>query len=67
MTYENVKVGLVTSASGMDLVTLDEDKNAVFKITDKSSQKLKVVQSDAQGHKNIQLFGLSGLTLAEGV
>lgn len=51
----------------MDLVTLDSDKNAVFKITDKNDQKLKVVQSDAQGHKNIQLFGLSGLTLAEGV
>lgn len=67
LTYENVKVGLVPSASGMDLVTLDNDKDAVFKITDKNSQKVKVVQSDAQGHKNIQLFGLSGLTLAEGV
>jgi len=51
----------------MDLLTLDSDKNAVFKITDKNDQVLKVVQSDAQGHTNIQLFGLSGLTLAEGV
>lgn len=51
----------------MDLLTLDSDKNAVFKITDKDNQILKVVQSDSQGHKNIQLFGLSGLTLAEGV
>ena len=67
LTYANVKVGLVPSASGMDLVTLDSDKNVVFKITDKDNQILKVVQSDSQGHKNIQLFGLSGLTLAEGV
>lgn len=65
LTYANVKVGLVPSASGMGLVTLDSDKNAVFKITDKDDQKLKVVQSDSQGHKNIQLFGLSGLTLEE--
>lgn len=67
LTYANVKVGLDPSASGMAPVTLDSDKNAVFKITDKNNQKLKVVQSDAQGHKNIQLFDLSGLTLADGV
>lgn len=67
LTYANVKIGLVPSTSGMSPVTLDSDKNAVFKITDKNSQKLKVVQSDAQGHKNIQLFGLSGLTLEDGV
>lgn len=63
LTYANVKVGLVPSASGMDPVTLDSDKNAVFKITDKNSQKLKVVQSDNAGHKNVQLFGLTGLNL----
>lgn len=63
LTYANVKVGLTPSASGMAPVTLDSDQNAVFKITDKNSQKLKVVQTDSQGHKNIQLFGLSGLTL----
>lgn len=67
LTYANVKVGLVPSASGMDLVTLDSDKDAVFKITDKNNQKLKVVQADSAGHKNIQYFGLSGLTLGEGV
>lgn len=63
LTYENVKVGLVPSSSGMSPVTLDSDKNAVFKITDKDNQKLKVVQSDNAGHKNIQLFGLKGLNL----
>lgn len=67
LTYANVKVGLEPSASGMAPVTLDSDKNAVFKITDKNSQKLKVVQSDSLGHKNVQLFGLSGLTLEDGV
>lgn len=65
LTYANVKVGLTPSASGMAPVTLDSDKNAVFKITDKNSQKLKTVQTDSQGHKNVQLFGLSGLTLKD--
>ena len=63
LTYANVDVGLVPSASGMDLQTLDSDKNAVFKITDKANQKLKVVQTDGAGHKNIQYFGLSSLNL----
>jgi len=67
LTYENVKVGLTNSASGMAPVTLDSDKDVVFKITDKNSQKVQVIQADAAGHKNVQLFGLSGLTLAEGV
>lgn len=65
LTYENVQVGLVPSASGMGLVTLDSDKNVVFKITDKATQKVKVVQSDANGHKNVQMFGLNALTLEE--
>ena len=64
-TYANVKVGLVPSASGMGLVTLDSDKDAVFKITNKNNQKLKVVQEDSAGHKNIQYFGLSKLTLED--
>lgn len=62
LTYENVKVGLNPS-QGAGMQTLDSDKNAVFKITDKNKQKLKTVQTDAQGHKNIQYFGLSGITL----
>ena len=67
LTYANVKVGLTNSASGMAPVTLDSDKNAVFKITNKDSQKLQTIQTDNAGHKNIQLFDLSGLTLEEGV
>ena len=65
LTYENVKVGLVPSASGMGLVTLDSDKDGVFKITDKNNQVFKVVQSDSAGHKNVQIFDLKGLTLEE--
>ena len=63
LTYANVKVGIVPSSTGMDLQTLDSDKNAVFKVTDKDSQKIKVVQTDAAGHSNTQLFGLSHLEL----
>lgn len=64
LTYANVKVGLDPS-QGAGMVTLDSDKNAVFKITDKNTQILKTVQSDSQGHKNVQIFDLSGLELEE--
>ena len=56
------KAGLSPS-EGSGLIELDEDMNAVFKVTDKNSQQIKVVQSDNAGHKNVQLFSLSGLTL----
>lgn len=65
LTYANVKVGLVPSASGMPLQTLDSDCDSVFKLGDIKTQKVKVVQSDASGHKNVQWFGLSGLTLED--
>lgn len=64
LTYANTEVGLVPSASGMGLQTLDSDKNAVFKITDKDTQKVKIVQTAANGKRNIQYLDLSGLTLA---
>ena len=63
LTYNDVKVGIVPSSTGMPLQTLDSDKNAVFKVTNKDSQKIKIVQSDNQGHKNIQLLSLKELTL----
>jgi hypothetical protein len=56
-------VGIVPSSTGMPLQTLDGDKNAVFKVTDKNNQKIKIVQADSAGHKNIQLLDLSSLTL----
>ena len=65
LTYENVKVGIVPSAIGRDLQTLDNDKNAVFKVTNKDTQKIKIVQSDSQGHKNVQLLSLADLELEE--
>lgn len=49
----------------MPLQTLDSDQNAVFKVTDKDTQKIKIVQSDSQGHKNVQLLSLADLELEE--
>lgn len=42
----------------------DTDRNGVFKITDKDTQVFKMIQSNA-GHKHMQIFKLTGLTLAE--
>lgn len=63
-TATSVKVGLVPSAIGMDLVEIidDPDKNGVFRITNKDTQKLHVVTSDGTNEKT-QIFDLSGLTL----
>ena len=61
LTYANVQVGL-SPTQGVGMQTLDSDKDAVFKIHD-LGQKIKAVQTDASGHKNVQLFDLSGLTL----
>lgn len=41
----------------------DPDKNGIAKLSTTLKQKFKVVQTDTAGHKNIQLFDLSGLTL----
>ena len=49
----------------MPLQTLDSDCNSVMKITDKNNQKLKVVQADTAGHRNVQMFDLSTLTLED--
>ena len=61
---DSLKVGLVPSASGMDLVECldDPDRNGVFKIADKDTQVVKLVQSGA-GRVCIQELDLSGLTL----
>ena len=60
---KTVKVGLSPSA-GSGLVELDNDKNGVFKITDKNTQKFVVLQVDGLAHKT-QEFDLSGLTLED--
>lgn len=46
------------------MITLDSDKDVVFKITNKDRQKVRVVQSKG-GHTNVQYFGLKGLTLGD--
>ena len=58
----NAKVGLVPSSSGMELQDLDSDLDAVFKITDKNNQKLRIViyNNDKQTKYD---YDLSGLTL----
>ena len=60
-TATSVKVGLdPTQGSGM--AELDEDKNGVFKITDKSTQRVKVVSTDGT-RSTVQYFDLTGLRL----
>lgn len=61
-TATSVSVGLKpTEGSGM--AELDEDMNAVFKITDKGNQKLKVVSTDGT-RSTVQTYDLSGLRFA---
>ena len=55
------KVGLDPSA-GSGLVALDPDGLAMFKISDKDTQKLKVVTTNG-AFTGYQTFDLSGLTV----
>ena len=57
----SVKVGMDPSVSS-GLVALDEDMNAVFKVTDKLKQRLKIVSTDGT-RSTIQHFDLSKLNL----
>ena len=57
------KVGLTPSA-GSGLVALDPENLALFKLTDISAQRLKVVSSRA-GEEKTWFFDLSGLTLSD--
>ena len=61
----SLKVGLVPSAIGMDLVEVinDPDRNGVFRVTDKDNQVFKIVQSDGT-HTHEQSISLRGLTLS---
>lgn len=61
--YSSVKVGLDNS-QGTGLVDLlpDPDKNGLFKITDKNTQRLMVVTTSADGKKkHVDYYDLSGL------
>lgn len=57
------KVGLTPSA-GSGLVALDPDGLALLKLTDITSQRLKVVSSRT-GEEKKWFFDLSGLTLSD--
>ena len=60
----SLKVGLVPSATGMDLQECidDTDRDGVFKITDPTTQVIKIIQSNAD-HKHMQILKLTGLVL----
>lgn len=63
-TATSVKVGLDPSVStGLVEIIDDLDKNGAFKITDKDTQKFKVVSTNGT-HTLTQTFDLSELTLA---
>ena len=55
------RVGLTPSVSS-GLVALDEDRDAVMKVTDKDNQKL-TVETTYNGQTFTQYYDLSGLTL----
>lgn len=62
VTYENVQVAIMPT-EGAGLTTLDDDCLAVFKVTDKNTQKIEVVQTKTGVGKLAEFFDLSGLTL----
>lgn len=59
----SIKVGLVPSSIGMDLVEIinDPDRNGVFRVTS-TTQKFRVVTSDGTSSKT-EDYSLTGLTL----
>lgn len=65
-TATSLKVGLVPSASGMDLIECidDTDRNGVFKITDPANQKFIIVSSNDE-HETKQIFKLTGIVFEE--
>lgn len=62
----SLKVGVVPSSIGAELVECinDTDRNGVFRITNKNSQVIRLVQSDGK-NTHIQDISLTGLTLEE--
>lgn len=61
--YSSVKVGLDNSqGSGLAELINDPDKNGLFKITNKDTQRLMVVTTSADGKKkHVDYYDLSGL------
>ena len=64
--FNSVKVGMNPSeGSGLVEILSDPDKNGVFKVTDKDTQKFKIVGTDSAGHEVVAEYDLSGLTLTD--
>lgn len=64
-TVTSLKVGIIPSqGSGLVESIDDTDRNGVFKVTDKTSQDIVLIQRDGKNMK-IQTLDLSGLTLEE--
>lgn len=64
-TVTSLKVGIIPSqGSGLVESIDDSDRNGVFKVTDKTSQNIVLIQRDGKNTK-IQTLDLSGLTLEE--
>ena len=62
-TPDTVKVGMDPSVSS-GLLPLDEDKNAICKVTDKDGQKF-VVETWTGGYWHRDVYDLSGLTVLD--
>lgn len=64
-TVTSLKVGVIPSqGSGLVEAIDDTDRNGVFKVTDKTSQDIVIIQRDGK-NTNTQTLDLSGLTLEE--
>ena len=62
--YTSVLVGMEPSeGSGLVEILTDDQKNGAFKVTNKATQRFKVVATDGT-YSNVQYFDLSGLTVA---
>ena len=57
-----IKAELVGGTSGKGLITLDSDRQFVFRITNKATQKVKIVVQ-AGGQRTEKIYSLNGLTL----
>lgn len=64
-TVTSLKVGIIPSqGSGLVECIEDTDRNGVFKVTDKTSQDIVLIQRDGKNTKT-QTLDLSGLTLED--
>ena len=64
-TVTSLKVGIIPpQGSGLVESIDDSDRNGVFKVTDKTSQDIVLIQRDGKNTKT-QTLDLSGITLEE--